>query len=405
MHHFAVMNRYFFMPSPKLLSADRTSKRRGLTLTLALAALLPACTAIPEARAGVGGSPQYTSPVPPPDAAPWQPPRPQSGPQPYPAQSYPSAPTYNGQAPQGLQDELGQLWRAFPGKTGIAVQRIDGGPWSVSFRGADYFPQQSVSKLWVGLTVLDQIDQGRLTLQTPVAVTYNDFTMFQSIVKDRVVANGAQNFTVGQLLEYSLTKSDNTANDKLLWLVGGPGVVRRTLAEKGISGIRFGPGERQMQSEIAGFSWRQDLGPGNQWFDARAMVSADKRRGALNAYVADPMDGAKPDAMVAALAMIARGEALSAYSTKYLLDTMGRTTSGPNRLKGGLPAGWSIGHKTGTGQGFGGTQTGYNDVGIITAPDGTRYAVAVMLAETTAPNVDRMAVMSNVTRAVVRWHY
>lgn len=384
------------MPEPKLFP----KKRRAITLTLVLAALLPACTAIPEARAGVGGSPQYTSPVPPPDAAPWQPPRTQPQPQPY-----PSAPTYTGQAPQGLQDELAQLWRTFPGKTGIAVQRIDGGPWTVSFRGGDMFPQQSVSKLWVGLAVLDQIDKGRLTLQTPVTITYNDFTMFQSIVKDRVVANGSQSFTVGQLLEFSLTKSDNTANDKLLWLVGGPDAVRRTLADKGMSGIRFGPGEREMQSRIAGFSWDQSYGPGNRWFDARAGVPDSTRRNALAAYVADPMDGAKPDAMVGALAMIARGEALSPASTRYLLDTMARTTSGPNRLKGGLGAGWSIGHKTGTGQQFAGTQTGYNDVGIITAPDGTRYAVAVLLAETTAPNVDRMGVMSNVTRAVVRWHY
>ncbi len=304
-----------------------------------------------------------------------------------------------------MQQELDALWRAFPGKTGIAVFRIDNGPWSVSFRGGDMFPQQSVSKLWVGLTVLDQIDQGRLSLNTPVTVTYNDFTMFQSIVKDKVVANGPTSFTVSQLMEYSLTKSDNTANDRLLWLVGGPEVVRRTLANKRMSGIRFGPGERELQSRTAGFSWEQSYGPGNTWFDARAKVPDATRRSALNTYLADPMDGATPDAMVRALAAIARGEALSMPSTRYFLDTMARTTSGPNRLKGGLDAGWTLGHKTGTGQQFGGTQTGYNDVGIITAPDGTRYAVAVMLAETTAPNGDRMALMSNVTRVVVRWPY
>lgn len=388
-------------PKPALNLTLSLHKRRPLLAAFGVLLALPACTAIPDAQAQTG--PQtagdYRSPVPPPAQVPWQPPTEQR------RETYQPPATTVRAAPQGLQDELSQLWRDFPGKTGIAVQRIDGGEWTLSFRGSDYFPQQSVSKLWVGLTVLDQIDKGRLALNTPVTVTYSDFTMFQSGVKDRVVKEGPVTLPVSSLLEYSLTKSDNTANDRLLWLVGGPDVVRQTLADKRLFGIRFGPGERQMQSEIAGFSWDQSYGPGNRWFDARAMVSNDKRRGALNAYVADPVDGATPDAMVRALAMLARGEVLSIPSTRYLIDTMGRTTSGPNRLKGGLPAGWTIGHKTGTGQQLGGTQTGYNDVGIITAPDGTRYAVAVLLAETTAPNVDRMAVMSNVTRAIVRWHY
>ncbi len=46
-------------------------------------------------------------------------------------------------APAGLQDRIHALWRAFPGKTGIAVQRIDG-EWTLSHRGGELFPQQSV---------------------------------------------------------------------------------------------------------------------------------------------------------------------------------------------------------------------------------------------------------------------
>jgi beta-lactamase class A len=73
-------------------------------------------------------------------------------------------------------------------------------------------------------------------------------------------------------------------------------------------------------------------------------------------------------------------------------------------LKGGVPDGWQIGHKTGTGQVLGATATGYNDIGILTAPDGTRYAVAVMLAETTASIPERMRLMQNVVRAVADTH-
>src|SRR3546814_4954602 len=72
-------------------------------------------------------------------------------------------------APAGLNDRIYDLWRTFPGKTGIAVQRIDG-EWKLSQRGDELFPQQSVSKLWVALTVLDAIDQDRLTFDQRVRI-------------------------------------------------------------------------------------------------------------------------------------------------------------------------------------------------------------------------------------------
>src|SRR3546814_9779352 len=61
------------------------------------------------------------------------------------------------------------LWRSFPGKTGIAVRRIDG-EWELSQRGEELFPQQSVSKLWVALTVLDAIDRGELSFNRKVRI-------------------------------------------------------------------------------------------------------------------------------------------------------------------------------------------------------------------------------------------
>ena len=74
------------------------------------------------------------------------------------------------------------------------------------------------------------------------------------------------------------------------------------------------------------------------------------------------------------------GDLLSAASTERLLGTLSRTKSGPRRLKAGAPESWLVRHKTGTGQvldivpqGAPADQAGYNDVGILTAPDGTVY--------------------------------
>ena len=83
---------------------------------------------------------------------------------------------------------------------------------------------------------------------------------------------------------------------------------------------------------------------------------------------------------------------------------MGNTKTGANRLKGGLKPGWSLSHKTGTGQVLGPVQAGYNDIGILTAPDGHSYAVAVMIKKTSTPLPTRMTLMNNIVRAVIAQH-
>ena len=96
-----------------------------------------------------------------------------------------------------------------------------------------------------------------------------------------------------------------------------------------------------------------------------------------------------------------RGELLSPASTARLLTIMGHTSTGANRLKGGLKPGWTLSHKTGTGQVLGGDQAGYNDIGILTAPDGRSYSVAVMIKKTSTPLEVRMRLMNNVVRATI----
>ena len=103
------------------------------------------------------------------------------------------------------------------------------------------------------------------------------------------------------------------------------------------------------------------------------------------------------------IARLQRGELLSRASTSRLLSIMAQVRTGRMRLRGGLAPGWSIGHKTGSGQVFNGVQAGYNDIGILTSPDGRHYAVAVMIGRTSAPNLTRMQLMQNVTRAVIAY--
>lgn len=306
-------------------------------------------------------------------------------------------------APAGLTDRIYGLWRAFPGKTGIAVQRIDG-EWTIAQRGGELFPQQSVSKLWVTLTALDAVDQGRIRLDQQVRIGPEDLTLFYQPLAARVRAQGSVTMSVRELIETAITQSDNTANDSLLRTIGGPGAVRAFMAKKDLGAIRFGPGERLLQSGIAGMTWQQSYSAGRNFEAARGALAPATRRAAMDNYLANPIDGASPSAIASALTRLARGTLLSPESTDYLLGVMSRTKSGPKRLKAGLPPGWKFLHKTGTGQNLNGMTAGYNDIGIATAPDGTRYAIVVMMGSTTSGIPARMALMQAVSSAVAEYH-
>jgi len=311
---------------------------------------------------------------------------------------------------QALEADLSRIGQSLNSHLGIAVVDITSGA-AVHYQGDLMMPQQSVSKLWVAMTALDLADSGGLDLSERATVQRENLTLFHQPIRKIVKAQGSFTTSYGDFMRRAMVGSDNTANDMLLNKVGGPSAVRKMLEAKGISGVRFGPGERIMQSELAGLKWDQSYSFGKMFFEMRKTVPHDRRRVIFDAYVADPVDGAQPLAMARALERLAKGELLSASSTTTLETLLRDAKSGPNRLKGGLPAGWQIGHKTGTGQvldivppGVIGEQTGYNDVGILTAPDGSRYGVAVMIGNTNKPVPERMDMMHAVVGAIANYH-
>ncbi|MEO6224868.1 MAG: serine hydrolase [Sphingomicrobium sp.] len=305
-------------------------------------------------------------------------------------------------APANLRDRINELGRNFNGQVGIAVRSIDDG-WSIGWKADEYYPQQSVSKLWVSITALDAVDRGRVRLTDKVTLTRDDLTLFHQPIA-AMIKGGSYTTSLDDLMFKAITTSDNTANDKLMRSVGGAQAVRSMIAAKGLGSIRFYNGERALQSKIAGLIWSPSYSIGSAFWDARNALPYALRKAAFERYVADPYDGAAPSAIVNALAGLKRGELLSPESTRRLLYIMGNTHTGPNRLKGGLAPGWTLSHKTGTGQELGPLQAGYNDIGILTAPNGKSYSVAVMIKLTSVPLPTRMALMNNVVRAVIAQH-
>lgn len=305
-------------------------------------------------------------------------------------------------APTPLTSRIRELGAGFDGRVGIAVQSVDEG-WRTGWKADELYPQQSVSKFWVALTAMDAVDKRRISLTDQVSMGRGDLTLFHQPIAHRILGGG-HTTTLGELLFEAITKSDNTANDKLMRSVGGPDAVRGFIARNNITSVRFYDGERALQSKIAGLIWSQSYSIGDAFYKARNALPYSVRKAAFDRYVADPYDGASATAIASALARLKRGELLSPASTARLLSIMGNTKTGANRLKGGLRPGWSLSHKTGTGQVLGSVQAGYNDIGILTAPDGRSYAVVVMIKRTATPLPTRMALMNNVVRAVIDNH-
>lgn len=314
----------------------------------------------------------------------------------------PPAPVPQSTRPAALANTIHALWAGYEGRTGIAIARLDGS-WMVEERGDELMPQQSVSKLWVALAVMDAIDKGTMNLNDRVTLTRSDLTVFNQPIAASIGENGFTT-TIADLLDRQMRRSDNTANDFLMRKVGGPQAIRAFISGKDLGAIRFGPGEKLLQAKTAGLTWRSDFIDNRTFRTARANLPDATRKAAMDAYLADPPDGAAPVAIARALLRLKRGELLSSSSTRYLLHLMGTSTTGPQRLHGGVPANWGFAHKTGTGQDFKGRTAGFNDVAILTAPDGTSYVVVVMIAETVSPIPKRWELMQGISATVVAYH-
>ncbi|MGE4431337.1 MAG: serine hydrolase [Sphingobium sp.] len=360
--------------------------RRSWAKGLVVSVLLTGCVA----DASVNHRQAYS---PPPAAAPAPPAR---------AYAPPPPPQPRSVAPAALAANIATLGRNFNGIAAISVRRVDA-DWEVAYNGSRLMPQQSVSKLWVAMTLLDAVDRGKLSMQDAVTIGQSDLTLFHQPLA-AMLKNGSYKTNLADLYQRAMQQSDNTANDAVLRRVGGPEAVRSYLARRFIANIRFGPGERLLQSKTAGLAWDQKMSIGRNFYTARANLPRSVREKALDDYLANPPDGAAASSITLALAKLKRGEMLSTASTNYLLSTMAGARTGPQRIKGGVPAGWSYAHKTGTGQDLAPRSTGYNDVGVMTAPDGTSYAVAVMIGSTTVPIPERWALMQGVSRAVAASH-
>jgi beta-lactamase class A len=115
--------------------------------------------------------------------------------------------------------------------------------------------------------------------------------------------------------------------------------------------------------------------------------------------LSDPRDTGTPNGTVQLLSRLFRGEALSPASTARLIAILKSTTTFPTRIKGLLPPGTVVAHKTGSSGVVNGFAVATNDSGVVYLPNGRQLAVSVYLKGSTRPDAERDRVIARIARA------
>lgn len=263
-----------------------------------------------------------------------------------------------------LRKQIEQIAAAAKGRVGVAAEVLETGE-SVSFSPHEHFPMQSVYKLPIGMAVLAQVDNGKLTLDQLVRVEKSDFVHSgqHSPIRDKN-PKGVE-LSLRELLRYAVSESDGTASDVLLKLVGVDAVTRY-LNELGINDIIVANTEKEI-----GEDWETQY---RNW--------------------------ASPAASIQLLRSLQERRGISEASQQLLFKFMIETPTFPTRLKGLLPKTAVVAHKTGSSGSNNGITAATNDIGIVTLPNGRHLAIAVYVSDSPTDLVTREKVIAQITKAI-----
>jgi beta-lactamase class A len=271
--------------------------------------------------------------------------------------------------------------------------------------GDEKFPLASVCKLPIAMHMLALVDEGKLALDQQIEVLPRDVWSSVSDLTPRWPAQ--RRFPLNEMIELMVARSDNTAVETLFRIGGeGPAMAAR-FREWKIDGVRVDRGERQCGLDRTGVA---NPPPPDQWTDALitaliAKTTPEMQFRATQRYLADPRDTGTPNGTVQLLARAFRGEILSKPSTARLVEILKSTKTFSTRIKGLLPTGTVVAHKTGSTGTVKGLTAATNDSGVIFMPDGGQLAVSVYVKASTRNDAARDRVIARIAEAAFESSY
>lgn len=265
-----------------------------------------------------------------------------------------------------LRDKIELIAEKAKGDVGVCIIGLENND-TISFNGNGRFPMQSVYKFPVALAVLNQVDKGILSLDKKIYVKKKELLPKTWSPLRKKYPKGNVKISLSELLTYTVSMSDNNGCDILFRLVGGTKMVNDYIHNIGIKDIAIVATEEEMHKD-----WNVQF---TNWCTPIAMGNL------LNKFN--------------------NGEILSQNSTKFLRRVMEETSTGPKRIKGLLPAGTIVAHKTGSsGSNEEGVMGALNDVGIVTLPNGNHFAIVVFISNATADENVCENIIAEITKVV-----
>ena len=264
-----------------------------------------------------------------------------------------------------LRAQIIELSKPAKGIVGVSVLGLEDRD-TVNVHSTAKLVMHSVIKLPIAMAVLHLVDSGLFTLDKTIKIKKKDLDTLYSPLRDKFPDGG--DFTLRELLSYMVSQSDNDAADAVLNFLGGTDQVDYYLHQIAkINGMDVNASEIDMAKD----------------------------------WGAQYTNWAKTVDMVKLLDKIYNGNLFSPASRDFLIKIMQQTTTGPNRIKGLLPAGTVVAHKTGTSPtNAAGLSPATNDAGVITLPNGKHVAIAVFVCNSTADEATREKVIANIAKAV-----
>ena len=261
---------------------------------------------------------------------------------------------------EALRSHMADLEKSSGGQLGVAALATSSGK-SFAWRGDERFALCSTFKLLLAAAILQRIDRGQEQFGRRLTITKADLLPHSPVTERHIGRDAA---TVALLVQAIVEVSDNGAANLLLASVGGPPGLTKILRSWGDTVTRLDRIELALNQAIPG----------------------------------DPRDTTSPLAMLADLQRIALGNLLSPASRALLIGWMRNCQTGQARLRAGLPAGWSVGDKTGTND-----HSTANDVAIAWPPGRAPILISCYLTGSTAPPARQDALHAAVARAVVAY--
>ena len=249
-----------------------------------------------------------------------------------------------------LRQKIDEILATKHAVVGVAVTDHNGKE-IVSVNGRRHFPLQSVFKFHIALAMLSQVDKGTLSLDQKVTIAKGEMLPhLYSPIRDKY-PDGVT-LKLSEILEYTVSQSDNVGCDVLLRLIGGPKAVEDYLAKHGFKGVSIKINEETQQA-----TWDAQF---QNWTTPRA-------------------------ANVALIAAFSNTKhLLSKTSYDFLWRVMRETQTGAGRLRGQLPENTVVAHKTGSsGTNKQGLTAAANDIGVVFLPNGQRFFISVFVTDST----------------------